>query len=143
MGTRSMTHVVNDKGDILVSLYRQYDGYPAGGHGEDLSRFLDGAVIGNGIKMDERRAKFFNGVGDLGVRLVTHFKEDANDIGGFYLVRPGRDQDQEFTYVVTCDSGYDREGGVTVEVLSWDKSIFKGTSEDFTQWIADGGGEDE
>ena len=137
MGTRAMTHVVDNHGDIHVSLYRQFDGYPKGGHGEDLAEFLSGAVIGNGIRMDESRGNFFNGVGDLACRLITFFKKDHTDIGGFYITPTSRDNDQEFTYVVTCDSGYDREGGVTVEVINWGKSLFKGSSDEFSGWVAD------
>lgn len=137
MGTRAITHVMDNHGDIYVSLYRQFDGYPRGGHGEGLADFLYDAVIGNGIRMDEQRSNFFNGIGDLACRLIAFFKEDHKAIGGLYIVPPSRDNDQEFTYVVTCDSGYDREGGVMVEVINWDTSLFKGTANEFARWIAD------
>jgi hypothetical protein len=135
MGTRAITHVVNDEGEVYVSLYRQFDGYPNGGHGEDLADFLEGAVIGNGIRMDESRGNFFNGVGDLAARLVAFFKKDPGDCGGFYLYPPDISHDEEFTYIVRAESGYSQEGGVTIEVINWGKTLFNGTSDEFASWV--------
>src|SRR5687768_2511369 len=103
MGTRAVTNVVEKNstdGEHYVSLYRQFDGYPNGGHGEELAEFLTGARIGNGIgPKDGNDPKFFNGVGDLAIRLVAHFKQD-NLAGGFYLIPAGTDWGPDYVYTV-------------------------------------------
>lgn len=139
MGTRALTHVVDEKGVGYVSLYRQFDGYPQGGHGEDLAEWLKDAVIGNGIGVGERRTNFFNGIGDLATRLVTFFKGDHTRAGGFYLVPPGgTDWSVDYTYTVICEDGFDREGGVSLEVKSYGGSIiFAGSVADFVVWMAE------
>lgn len=144
MGTRAITNVVDEKGVSYVSLYRQFDGYPQGGHGEDLANWLKGAVIGNGIRMGAEPRNFFNGVGDLAVRLVTFFKEDHSVAGGFYLVAPAHDKwDVDYTYTVHCDDGYEEEGGVTLEVTSYGgTTLFNGTVEDFYVWMRESEEED-
>lgn len=135
MGTRSVTHVADQEGHVYVSMYRQYDGYPQGGHGEELAKFLDGAVIGNGIGFNETR-NFFNGVGDLACRLVAYFKRDAHDAGSFYLEPPNLESRQEYTYIVWADDGYDREGSVNIQVLGWSGNpMFEGTIDEFVNWI--------
>ena len=61
MGTRSLTRVIetwNDektnklKKQVLVCMYRQYDGYPSG-MGSDLAEFLNGGKLVNGISVAE------------------------------------------------------------------------------------------
>ena len=37
MGTRSLTHIIEDK-ETLTTIYRQFDGYMSG-HGSDLANF--------------------------------------------------------------------------------------------------------
>lgn len=142
MGTRSITNVVDESGAYYVSLYRQYDGYPLGGHGEELAEFLQDAHIGNGIGANIP-AGFFNGVGDLACRLVAHFKDNASDIGSFYLQPPSEDNREEFTYTVfasnpiyTLRDGKAPDGQVTVLVESYDKTLFQGTTEEFSVWVA-------
>lgn len=138
MGTRAITNVVNDKGEVYVSLYRQFDGYPKGGHGEDLAEWLEGAVIGNGINEGESRPKFFNGLGDLAARLVTFFKEDDAVPGGFYLIPFGSDWDGEFTYTI---SGADPTSFDTLEynpqisVDHYGDLLFEGSVEEFKSWV--------
>ena len=83
MGTRSLTHVIetwNDKTgkqkkQCLMTMYRQYDGYPSG-MGDELADFLKDGVVVNGIGMDEKR-RVFNGAGCLAAQLVAHFKDDS------------------------------------------------------------------
>lgn len=138
MGTRAVTNVVDEKGDVYVSLYRQFDGYPKGGHGEELADFLKGAEIGNGIGSNVP-AGFFNGVGDLACRLVAFFRQDYRQIGSFYIIPPGTDWGASYTYTVTGkDPSYSdlTNGNVQVEVQSYDGSVlFSGGVEDFTSWV--------
>jgi hypothetical protein len=138
MGTRSVTNVVDGDGDIYVSLYRQYDGYPDG-HGKELAEFLKGAEIGNGISSNPSPG-FFNGVRDLACRLVAFFKEDHGHIGSFYLLPPKEDNTQEFTYTVTgvnpsFTMNNAPNGGVFVKVDSYGGELFSGTAEEFASWI--------
>ena len=79
MGTRSLTFVYNERGEAIVNLYRQYDGYPSG-HGAELAEFLAGKRIVNGLSGDT--SMVFNGMGCLAASLVAHFKQSA---GGFYI----------------------------------------------------------
>ena len=105
MGTRSLTHVIqtwNDektgkqKKQYLMTMYRQYDGYPSG-MGVDLADFLKNGVVVNGISMGEKR-RVFNGAGCLAAQLVAHFKDGA---GGFYLYKPmSKDCGEEYTYEI-------------------------------------------
>lgn len=73
MGTRSLTHIMDD-GKPLVTIYRQFDGYPSG-HGQDLADFLEGLTVVNGIGSRER--KIANGMGCLAAQLVGHLKAES------------------------------------------------------------------
>lgn len=79
MGTRSLTFVYNERGEAIVNLYRQYDGYPSG-HGAELAEFLAGKRLVNGLSGDT--SMVFNGMGCLAASLVANFKQSA---GGFYI----------------------------------------------------------
>ncbi|MBM4179627.1 MAG: hypothetical protein FJ211_09910 [Ignavibacteria bacterium] len=79
MGTRSLTFVYDERGEAIINLYRQYDGYPSG-HGQELAQFLAGKRIVNGLSGDT--SMLFNGMGCLAASVVSHFKDAA---GGFYL----------------------------------------------------------
>lgn len=126
MGTRAVTNVVDEEGTVYVSLYRQFDGYLMGGHGEELAHWLKDAVIGNGIGSNIP-PNFFNGVGDLAARLVTYFKEDQARIGGVYIIPAGSGWDAAFTYTVTVIEH-------KPVIISVDDE-FKGTVEEFLVWM--------
>lgn len=141
MGTRAITNVMDESGAYYVSLYRQFDGYPYGGHGEELAEFLNGAVIGNGISSNPP-AGFFNGVGDLALRLVSFFKSDHRNIGGFYLEPPSEDNKQEFTYTII---GYNpsytihaKEDPKPIRVIveNYERELFDGSVEEFQVWVS-------
>ncbi len=142
MGTRSVTTVVEGEGEsetILVSLYAQFDGYPDG-VGKDIAELLLGAVVGNGISYGESR-NFFNGMGDLAIRLVSTLKGDPTEIGGHYLIAPSTSPDQEYNYVIRGTNdfslGHDNESGVTISVSVWGgKVLFNGTPEDYLVWVS-------
>ena len=82
MGTRSLTRVISESGKTILTMYRQYDGYVEGGHGDELVKFLKGMVITNGIRVGGQLEKSANGMGCLAAQLVAHFK---NGVGGIYL----------------------------------------------------------
>lgn len=77
MGTRSLTFVYDEDGRSIISMYRQYDGYPSG-HGKELAEFLEPITMVNGIGLTE--AVIANGSGCLAAQLVAHFKDGPGDI---------------------------------------------------------------
>ena len=93
MGTRSLTFVYDEEGRTIISMYRQYDGYPSG-HGKELAEFLEPITMVNGIGISEAR-KITNGPGCLAAQLVSHFKDGP---GGIYL---------EPTTAVDCGQDYE------------------------------------
>lgn len=117
MGTRCLTFVHYGE-DILINMYRQFDGYPSG-HGRELADFLNGFEIVDGF--DEVREKIANGMGCLAAQLIAHFKQS---VGGFYI-EP----------VNSTDCGQDYEYHVyngRVRVLDWNRNeMFNGTYQEF------------
>lgn len=94
MGTRSLTTVYDAEQTPLVTLYRQYDGYPRG-HGQELADFLRPVTLVNGMT-DTTPPRAANGMGCLAAQLVAHFKRE---IGHFYLYPPGTtDAGQDYDY---------------------------------------------
>ena len=96
MGTRARVNVY--EGDkILVSIYRQYDGYPTG-LGQELADFSKGFQIVNGIPATgcDGCGKVANGMGCFAAQLVAHLK---NDVGNVYI-RPisKESHGEEFEY---------------------------------------------
>lgn len=105
MGTRSLTTFIetykdNDgkqKKEEIVTMYRQYDGYPSG-HGRDLAEFLSQGKLVNGIGLNDTIV--FNGMGCLTAQVVAHFKDGA---GGIYLQRANKDSWENYRYHVIGD----------------------------------------
>ena len=92
MGTRSLTHVrevlPDGKPVVLVTIYRQFDGYPRG-QGAEVANFLSGHRIVNGIGTGATPENAFNGPGDLAARLIATLVNDGPGIGNFYILSPG------------------------------------------------------
>jgi len=94
MGTRSLTHILEDK-KTLTTMYRQYDGYLSG-HGNDLAEFLKDFKVVNGYSGDT--TKLANGMGCLTAQLIAHFKKEC---GNIYIYPPNtKDCWEEYTYFV-------------------------------------------
>lgn len=121
MGTRSTTTIYDGEKPI-VTIYRQYDGYPAC-HGQALADFLGGKELVNGFGGDSG-AKQFNGAGDLAMRLITHLKGgDADDIGSFYIVPPDQAGGEDYHYdVIVGPAGTEPH----VKVLSFGDFVAEG-----------------
>lgn len=84
MGTRSITFLVDDDGEHLASVYRQFDGYPEG-HGKDLAALANRKIV-NGISEGFHADTHANGYCELGAKIITGLKnEDPN--GNVYLSR--------------------------------------------------------
>ena len=117
MGTRSLTTFIETyterdtgkkKKNEVVTMYRQYDGYPSG-HGKELAEFLSDGKVVNGYGLDD--GKQFNGMGCLAAQVVAHFKDG---VGGFYLQRSNKNSGEEYRYHVIHD--YDK-GTLTIKVI--------------------------
>lgn len=147
MGTRSLTTFIETyteretgkkRKNEVVTMYRQYDGYPTG-HGIELAEFLaDGEVV-NGYSMTD--TKQFNGMGCLSAQVVAHFKDG---VGGFYLQRANKNSGEEYRYHVIHD--YDK-GTLEIQVfevgymnkkdeyVNKTRTIFKGSPTEFVEAI--------
>jgi hypothetical protein len=103
MGTRSLTFVYegnqSDNPEVIINMYRQYDGYVAG-HGRDVADFLDGRVIVNGFGSNTPE-KASNGMGCMAASLVDYFKDG---IGNIYLYpASAKDCGQDYEYHIYQD----------------------------------------
>jgi len=101
MGTRSLTRVIDESGKTILTMYRQFDGYIDGGHGEELVNFLKGMVITNSISLGNQPKKSANGMGCLAAQLVVHFK---TGVGGIYI-EADTIVDQEYNYRIELVDG--------------------------------------
>lgn len=147
MGTRSLTTFIETytdretgkkKKNEIVTMYRQYDGYPTG-HGKELAEFLAGGKLVNGIGLDD--TKVFNGMGCLSAQVIAHFKKG---VGGFYLQRTNKDSGEEYRYHVIGDFdtkevtirvievGYVNKKGDYVDKA---RTIFEGSPSEFLKAI--------
>jgi len=129
MGTRALTRVYDswneDRGNILVNLYRQYDGYPDC-HGKELSEFLDGREIVNGIRSDYV-GKISNGVECLAAQLVSCFK-DVDTPGNFYLYPTDETNcGQDYMYEIFVNNKLE----IKISVISYGDVIFEGNTKEF------------
>ena len=79
MGTRSLVYVIDEKKNILATIYRQYDGYPEG-MGYDLYNVLAGRKLCS----DNDPKEYSNGIDDLAAYLIHELKDDCL-IGNVYL----------------------------------------------------------
>jgi hypothetical protein len=144
MGTRSLTTFIETsefegkkRRNKIVTMYRQYDGYPTG-HGTELAEFLAQGKLVNGISMAEK-SLVFNGMGCLSAQVVAHFKEGA---GGIYLQSASNNSGEEYRYEVIGDwntreltlkvyeVGYMSKKGNYVNKT---KCIFEGTPQAFLE----------
>ena len=127
MGTRSIIHV-KDGRKTIVTLYRQYDGYPSG-MGDDIKRILNNGEVEilNGYGGYSKCPSNFNGMGCLAAFLVGGLKEQK--IGNVYLFAANtKEMGEEYIYTLT---GKDRD--VYLKVFDvWNKKIlFNGRLKNF------------
>lgn len=89
MATRSSYRIrekfKNEKGKTinndLVLIYVHYDGYPDG-HPKDVAKWLSEGRIVNGLGLNEKNERVFNGPGCLSAQLISHLKVGP---GGVYI----------------------------------------------------------
>ena len=135
MGTRSLTTFIDTyedeekkvKKNKIVTMYKQYDGYPDG-FGLELAEFLNRGKMVNGIGMDDTTV--FNGMSCLAAQVISEFKKGA---GGIYLHRGGTTNCwEEYRYEVVSNGEGNPLTFICREVMrKGTKRIFKGTPEEF------------
>ena len=140
MGTRSLTRVIEtykddngkEKKQLLVTMYRQFDGYPSG-HGQELADFLKAGKVVNGLGSD-RPAKVFNGAGCLAAQMVSHFKGD--EAGGIYLYpNSTKDAWQNYEYHVLVDFDSKTVTLICYESGKRKKKLFQGSPDKFDEFV--------
>lgn len=98
MGTRSLTFVYDENRQVIINMYRQFDGYLSG-HGAELAEFLNSGKLINGYS--DSTAAEFNGMGCLAAQMIARFKKA---VGGFYLYPTDtRNVGEEYVYHVYHD----------------------------------------
>ena len=131
MGTRSLTYIKDqyeDNDNIIICMYRQYDGYLSG-HGKELAEFLQDFTVVNGYNM-HTPARSANGMSCLAAQLVSHFK---NGIGNIYLYPPNTsDVGEEFIYIISL---INNQLNIEVRDVWGDKIIFNGTPAELIEKI--------
>jgi len=95
MGTRSTITINDERGQPLVNLYQQFDGYLSG-VGADLKDKFGNAEITNGIGGGNLADKY-NGMGCFAASVIAHFK---TGIGGAYIVPIGNGEEYNYTLSV-------------------------------------------
>ena len=101
MGTRALIHVKKDDkdSDTLVTIYRQYDGYPTG-LGDDIKSILGGKKVVNGY---QDASKEVNGMGCAAAMLIAGLKDGCGNV----YIKPVDTEDvwEEYTYTLWDDNG--------------------------------------
>lgn len=138
MGTRARVNIIED-GKPLVSIYRQFDGYP-GGLGAEIAEFCANMRIINGIG-NETAGTAANGMGCFAAQLIAKLKKE---IGNVYIRDTSNESHgEEFSYDV-----YEKDGTLHIKVLSGSmtafgcpgtlpsnmKTIFDGTAKEFLEF---------
>ena len=138
MGTRSLTHV-KQAGATLVTIYRQFDGYPTG-HGMDIMKALGDRTLVNGLSMNA--TKCVNGMGCAAATLIAYLKTDGLttlEAGGFYIEAPdSEDCGEEYVYTIDGDT-FNAEKGMTLKVESvyGEKVLYDGPLSEFDPFAAE------
>lgn len=105
IGTRSTLQIYRtykdeegkERRELLLALYKQYDGYPKGGWGDELKNFIKSGQFVNGINSSKQDKKkfMFNGIGCFALQLVREFKGGCGE-----LYATTKRDSQEYNYVI-------------------------------------------
>lgn len=113
MGTRARINVF-DGNQVLVSIYRQMDGYPSG-LGQEVADFTAKLKLVNGLPGDT--TGLANGMGCFAAQLVAHLK---NGPGNIYIRNTNEDsQGEEYVYNIK-----DHDGQLWITALSGRMTAF-------------------
>lgn len=141
MGTRSLTHVKDDvwnpedEPKTLVTIYRQYDGYPTG-MGKDLASFLSPFEIVNGFGVET--AGIANGMGCLAAQLIKHLKDGVGNV--YIYPADSTGVGEEYVYTVYRQGHRDSTGGLFLKVEDTYSHavLYDGPVQDFDAEAAEG-----
>jgi len=103
MGTPCKTQIYDEDNNLLLSFYRQSDGYPHC-HGKELMAFCAGYKIVNGLRESDPK-KVANGMGDFAAQCLMHFKMRSY-VGQIYVLSQKTIDEwhSDFTYsVLFCE----------------------------------------
>jgi hypothetical protein len=78
MSTRSTLIIKGDKGEVILQLYRHWDGYFKYA-GKEIVEFIQNGKLVIGYNNEDEFGKVFNGMGDLACQLIAHFKRPKPD----------------------------------------------------------------
>ena len=123
MGTRSLVRIFeNDR--PLVTIYRQYDGYPTG-MGEDIFNILNKGnfTLVNGFGSNSKIPETFNGILCLAAYLIGELKNKK--IGNVYIC-PNDSEDEEFVYSI-----FVKKDVLNIEIKSCGKVLYIGRLNEF------------
>jgi len=128
MGTRALVHFKEGSltGPTIVSMYRQYDGYPEG-WGKDMYDALNEGMVQilNGHQ-GQSPPTAFNGLSCLAAWLIGELKEGT--IGNVYLYPPdSEDVGEEYTYTLYSDD----DGELCMKVEGYTGELGRGLLKDF------------
>jgi len=119
MGTRSITHIkqMPSLGDeIICSFYRGFDGYLSG-HGKELSEFLSGKRLVNGIGSSFEEGVDFNRAGQMAPYLITHLSKINSS--GMEIIPTGSQEDHiDYIYTISYNEELNRFR-IDVDSFSW------------------------
>jgi hypothetical protein len=138
MGTRSLTRVKKGR-STLVTIYRQFDGYPDALGVELYNLFKHTGKIVNGYSSHDKSPDTFNGMGCVAAFLVGQMKlfkynrTDKNPIGDVYIESNSvKDAGQDYEYIIS-----EKNDTLQIKVIgSWsNKTLFQGDFKAFGSWL--------
>jgi len=100
MGTRARINIFKGN-QILVSIYRQMDGYPDG-LGTEVAEFAASLSLVNGLGFEKRPVA--NGMGCFAAQLIKHLKDGP---GSIHIRSTGPESHgEEYVYNLKDDNGH-------------------------------------
>ncbi len=126
MGARALAYVYDDE-TLLVTIYRQSDGYPTG-MGADIVNALASRRLVNGIQDDSQTC--INGMGCAAALLIASLKSDM-DAGNIYIAKPGA-KENHVDYVYSLHGNtMTPEAGIRLVVKSYAETLYDGPIAEF------------
>jgi hypothetical protein len=115
MGTRARVNIFGGN-EVLVSIYRQMDGYPDG-LGKEVAEFAGKMEIVNGYTSQHKVGTHANGMGCFAAQLISHLKDG---IGSVYIRNTGPEsQGEEYSYNLR-----EKGGQIWIDALSGSMTAF-------------------
>jgi hypothetical protein len=118
MGTRSKTNVLDHKGNIIISIYRQMDG-DIEHHGQDLKNFLKKNKMAKRINEATKCPEYQNGMEDLAGELFCFLKTRTKSV---MPAHPATNDEWAFEYEIGFfEGGYAGSiSGLYIKCRNWD-----------------------